>query len=225
MPTRRRLRAVVPHTPRNETVADTPRDDHAEGDLVVDARVVTLAAIERRLTNVRRVLVRRGAVVTPSVKEDLRKRHIRLEYLTDATANGKPADELTMARCTRTPEAARAATALAHPAGASVMMFDDLRCATQTVATIVADANRLGVLLTDDPLPAVCLANRFPAARAAWVRNVAELREAIAAVGLNFLVVHPAQLAAETWDELLATYRQGLPRRCPPRLIAAPGQC
>ncbi len=84
MPTRRRLRAVVPHTPRNETVADTPRADHAEGDLVVDARVVTLAAIERRLTNVRRVLVRRGAVVTPSVKDDLRKRHIRLEYLAES---------------------------------------------------------------------------------------------------------------------------------------------
>jgi hypothetical protein len=222
---RRLERLADAPAPRRPIVADTPRDDRAEGDLVVDARVVTLAAIERRLGNVRRVLVQRGAVVTPSVKEDLRKRHIRLEYLTDSTPGGKPADELTMGRCTRTPEAARAATALTHPAGASVMMFDDLRCATQTVATIVADANRLGVLLTDDPLPAVCLANRFPAARAAWVRNVSELREAIAAVGLNFLVVHPAQLAPETWDELLSTYRQGLPRRCPPRLIGAPGQC
>jgi hypothetical protein len=218
-------RAVVADTPRTKTVADAPRDGAADGDLVVDARVVTLAAIERRLTNVRRVLVQRGAVVTPSVKDDLRKRHIRLEYLAESVTGHKAADELIVARCTRTPEAARAATGLSHPSGASVMVFDDLRCAAQTVATIVADANRLGVLLTDDPLPAICLANRFPAARAAWVRSAAELRDAIAAIGLNFLVVDPAQLAPETWNQLLDTYRQGLPRRCPSRLIAAPGQC
>ncbi|NLX55112.1 MAG: hypothetical protein GXY58_08365 [Planctomycetaceae bacterium] len=197
----------------------------AAGDLVIEARVVTLADIQRRLDNVRRVLVPQGAVVTPSVKDDLHKRHIRLEYLDTAATERQAAGMLTIGRCTRTPEAARGATRLEPPAGARGIVFDDLRCAAQTVGAIVADANRLGVLLTDDPLPAVCLANRLPAARAAWVRSVAELREAIAAIGLNFLVVDPTELAPRTWHELLAIYRQGLPRRCPPRLIAAPGQC
>jgi hypothetical protein len=205
--------------------AGTKRPDASDGDLVIDARVVTLLEIERRLTNVRRVLVRRGAVVTPSVKDDLRKRHIRLEYLAEPVADRRLADELTIACCTHTPEAARAAAGLAHPAGASVMKFDDLRCAAQTVATILADANRLGVLVTDDPLSAVCLANRAAAARAAWVRDTAQVREAIAAIGLNLLVVHPAQCGPEIWNDMLAAYRQGLPRRAPSRLIAAPGQC
>lgn len=196
-----------------------------EGDLVLDARVVTTADVYGRLAGVKRVLVRRGAVVTPSVKDDLHKRHIRLDFLTESVSRGQSADELTIACCTHTPEGARAAAGLAHPAGASVMKFDDLRCAAQTVAAIVADANRLGVLVTDEPLPAVCLANRFPAARAAWVQTVPQTRDAMQAIGLNLLVVHPAQCEPATWNQLLAAYRQGLPRRSPPRLLAAPGQC
>ena len=38
------------------------------------------------------------------------------------------------------------------------------------------------------------------------MRDVAELREAIAAIGVNFLVVDPAQLDRTTWNELLAAY-------------------
>ena len=123
-----------------------------------------------------------------------------------------------MARCTRTTEAGLAASALTHPAGANVMMFDDLGSATRTVASIVDDARRIGVLLTDEPLAAVCLANRSATARAAWVRDVAELREAIAAIAVNLLVVHPRTITRETWPELLATFRLDLPRRCSSRL-------
>jgi hypothetical protein len=98
------------------------------------------------------------------------------------------------------------------------MMFDDLCSATRTVAKIVGDARRIGVLLTDEPLAAVCLANRCVTARAAWVRDVAELREAMSAIAVNFLVVHPSTITRETWPELLATFRLDLPRRCSSRL-------
>ena len=66
------------------------------------------------------------------------------------------------------------------------------------MAGIVSDAaRRIAVLLTDDPLAAVCLANRCPAARAAWVRDAAELREAMTAIGVNVLVVHPGTMHAQ----------------------------
>ncbi len=208
-----------------EQGAGVPGREAAEGDLLIDTRLVTLATIQHRLAGVRRLLVRAGAVVTPSVKDELRKRRIRLEYLSEPAPTRDAADALAIACCTHTPEAARAAAALAHPAGASCMRLDDLRCAAQTLATIVADANRLGVLVTDQPLPAVCLANRAPAARAAWVENVSQLRDAVAAIGLNVLVVHPVLCTPETWNALLTEYRQGLPRRCPPGLLAAPGSC
>jgi hypothetical protein len=204
--------------------AAVPEEDRTARDLVLDTRVVTLAAIERQLANVQRVLIRPGTVVTPSVKDDLRKRNIRLEFLAEPAATDKAAEELTVARCTRTAEAARAAGSLAHPAGATVTVFDDLRSAAQTVAGIVSDARRIAVLLTDDPLAAVCLANRCPAARAAWVRDAAELREAMTAIGVNVLVVHPGTITRATWSELLTVFRQDLPRRSPSRLSNGSGK-
>ena len=91
-------------------------EDRTARDLVLDTRVVTLAAIERQLANVQRVLIRPGTVVTPSVKDDLRKRNIRLEFLAEPAATDKAAEELTVVRCTRTAEAARAAGG-ARPSG------------------------------------------------------------------------------------------------------------
>ena len=47
-----------------------------------------------------------------------------------------------------------------------------------------------------------------------------ELREAIAAIGVNVLVVDPAHGRPGNWSEMLTVFRQDLPRRCPPRLIS-----
>ncbi|MHB8971053.1 MAG: hypothetical protein ACYC3X_23620 [Pirellulaceae bacterium] len=215
----RRLQKLAEVPESSSAPPAAPPAERTARDLVLDTRVVTLAAIERQLANVQRVLVRPGAVVTPSVKDDLRKRHIRLEFSTEpVVTSDKAAEELTVARCTRTTEAGLAASALTHPAGANVMMFDELGGAVCTLASIVGDSRRIGVLLTDEPLAAVCLANRCATARAAWVRDVAELREAIAAIAVNLLVVHPRTMTRETWPELLATFRLDLPRRCPSRL-------
>ncbi|MHB8863721.1 MAG: hypothetical protein ACYC6N_15060, partial [Pirellulaceae bacterium] len=215
--------ATTPAAAADAAPPTAPEKDRTSRDLVLDARVVTLATIERQLTNIQRVLVRPDAVVTPSVKDDLRKRRVRLEVVAVPVTSDKPAGELTVARCTRTPEGARDATALVHPAGVSVMGFDDLRCATRTVARLLEDVRRVGVVLTDDPLVAVCLANRLPTIRAAWVRNVAELKEAIATIGANLLIVHPGLLTQAIWSEMLSLFRQDLPRRCPGELSNGPG--
>jgi hypothetical protein len=53
---------------------------------VIEARVVTLAAIEGRLNGVRRVILPAGAVVTPAVKDELQRRGIGWEF-------GKPKEK------------------------------------------------------------------------------------------------------------------------------------
>ena len=85
----RRLQKLAEVTPNPRPPRQPPlRRNGPSRDLVLDTRVVTLAAIERQLANVQRVLVRPGAVVTPSVKDDLRKRHIRLEFIAEPV--GRP---------------------------------------------------------------------------------------------------------------------------------------
>ena len=213
---RLRLLADAPEEPPRDA-ENPPATDLPEGDLVINARVVTLREIEGRLPNVRRVLVGQRAVVTPSVKDELRKKHIRLEHQAAAPAGQAPAAELTVARCTHTVEAAREVSKLTYPPGASVIAFDDLKSAAQTLATCVADTKKIALLLTDDPLSAICLANRFPSVRAARVQNSEEVAASVSAICANVIVVDPRQPASD-WPEMLAAFRRGLPRHCPPQL-------
>ena len=50
----------------------------AGGELWLSDRVVTLAALKDRLTNVRRVVVTQRAVVTPAARDELNDRQIEL---------------------------------------------------------------------------------------------------------------------------------------------------
>ena len=54
------------------------RDDG--GTVKLTERLVTMATLEGRLANARRLIVAKKAVVTPLVKDELRKRKISLEY-------------------------------------------------------------------------------------------------------------------------------------------------
>lgn len=53
----------------------------SEADTVnLDERLVTMATLDGRLANARRLVVAKKAVVTPAVKDELKKRQITLEY-------------------------------------------------------------------------------------------------------------------------------------------------
>jgi hypothetical protein len=57
---------------------DTARDDG--GTVKLTERLVTMATLDSRVANARRLIVAKKAVVTPLVKDELRKRKIALEY-------------------------------------------------------------------------------------------------------------------------------------------------
>jgi hypothetical protein len=192
-------------------------------DLVLDDSVVTLQMLDGRLSQIHRVLVRRRAVVTPSVRDELRKRNIRLECRPEETAPTKSAGELLIVRCMQAAAAADSARELGTPDGARVVVCDDLRSAAQTLASAVRDARRIGVLLTDETWLAASLVNRSPVVRGACVRSIDETRAATSSLGANVLIVDPAVVAGHVWNELLDVFRADLPRRCP-GLLASAGQ-
>ena len=57
---------------------ETSRDDG--GTVKLTERLVTMSTLDGRLANVNRLIVAKKAVVTPLVKDELRKRKISLEY-------------------------------------------------------------------------------------------------------------------------------------------------
>ncbi len=50
----------------------------AGGELILSERVVSLATLSGRLENIRKVVVAQRAIVTPSVRDELRQRSIEL---------------------------------------------------------------------------------------------------------------------------------------------------
>ncbi len=188
-------------------------------DLVLDARVVTTATVHGRLAGVRRVLVQQGAVVTPSVKDDLRKRGIRLEVCTAAECGPAGAD-LTVVRFLRSPAASRAAATLPLPSGGREQLCEELGPAVRCAAESVSDARQVAVVLTDEALAAVCLLNRRPQLRAAQARSADEAKQAVRTIGANVLVVDPRDVTANQWQVLVRVLRDDLPRGCPAMLQA-----
>ena len=186
-------------------------------ELTLDARVVTTATLHGRLNGVRRVLVNQRAVVTPSVKDELRKRGIRLEVCSEANCATTAAD-LTVVRCLCLPEAVRAAASLPLPNGAAEQLCGELGSAVRCAAESVREAGSVAVVLTDQSLAAVCLLNRHTHVRAARARSVDEVKQAILAIGANALVIDPGAVTTNQWHVMIQTCRKDLPRGCPPAL-------
>lgn len=53
-------------------------DSAVSANLQVDDKLVTMATLHRKLSGIKQVVVRRRAIVTPAVKDELKKRHIAL---------------------------------------------------------------------------------------------------------------------------------------------------
>lgn len=183
------------------------------------SRVVTLAELDGRLANgVRRVVVSQRAVVTPSVRDELRRRNVELVY-GEAKPNGAPqAAAATLAVVIHgNPADAEGLTKALANDGIPVESHatDCILAATDQLAKRLADGTPLGLLLTKHTAAAVCLANRLPAVRAVLGFDPATVARDAAAVGANLLVVDPARNGLFRAKQIIGQfYRQG-PQGCP----------
>jgi ribose 5-phosphate isomerase RpiB len=163
----------------------------ASGELVLSGRVVTLADVEGRLNGVTRVVVERGAVFTPSARDELRHKGVTIASAV------RPAKRLQNRRVaiavseTRFEPAALVAALATEkieierlPNVGLVMVVDEM-CDT------VVKSGIPGVLLTERAAGALCLANRQRGVRAALATNASAVSEVLRDVAANLLVVDP----------------------------------
>jgi ribose 5-phosphate isomerase RpiB len=180
---------------KQASAAPTPREPVADSaQLQLAGRTITMGLIAGRLGGVKEVLVPAGAVVTPSVRDELRKRQISLRTAGAQAAGAKNQAGLVVGVAGKADPTGAAVAAVQVEAGATERIDND--CVLEVVRHVtqaVAVRRGIGLVLTDRPAVAMCLANRQPSIRAAWGVNPASVRDATKLIGANLLIVNPNQ--------------------------------
>jgi hypothetical protein len=225
--------------PNGASSATAAAADQADGGLVVPAPVVSLATLEQRLTDrppaavtrvvspetvaarldgVQRLVVRRGAVVTPAVRDLLRERGITLVTALEKSSCGTTPRSLVLASVAANYDPAPLVASLAPVANVVETAADDWTAGIDALAAHVGGDAALALLVTDRVAATLCLANRYPHIRAAAVRDAAEVSAVTRAIGVNMLVVDPAECGTATLTAIAHRFCQIGPQPCPAAL-------
>jgi len=204
----------------------------APGGSVLAEKVVTAALLARLPADIRRVLVRADAVLTPSARDQAREKGIEVVR---SRAEGKtplsgqpPAPPrpfvVAYADC-QGDVGARCAGIVRAVRGAQQLPASGLADVVGALASHAAGDGARGVLLTGRPHTATTLANRSKSLRAVTARDPATLLAAASECAANLLVINPRELSAFHCERLareLAKRTWGNP---PAELSAAPAPC
>jgi hypothetical protein len=184
-----RTAAAKPETDRKVEVA-TPANE-----LVLEARVISLAEVQGRLSGMVRVSVAERAIVTPAVRDLLREKKVPLVR---RAAGAK------VAAATRTIVVAAAETKVElgglvrdlRGTGCKVEQLAQagLVAAVRELGEEVAKNGAIGLLVCEEPEAAVVALNRRSGVRAVGGEEAAAIERAANAVGANLYVVRGSRL-------------------------------
>lgn len=174
---------------RTEDQEQTTVVAEAEPTLRLDDRVVTTELLRNRLEGIKRLVVKRLAVVTPLVKDELRSRNIRLEEVSGSD-DGPASSETIQVVCHDTDIPAEASKQLA---GLNVKWsrIQQLDGAVEAVNESLRGGKNRSVLVTGQPELAACLANRDRGTRAAHCDSQQAMQRACQTLSCNVLVTQP----------------------------------
>jgi hypothetical protein len=188
------------------------------------ARVVAPTGVATRLDGLRRLVIRRGAVVTPAVRDLLRQHGVTLVTAIDSQSMGPGQVPLTLVAVATTYDPAPLVASLARDTTVAEIPAVDLISGIAALADRVGCGGSLGLLVTDQTTAALCLANRDPAIRAAAVTDPADVAAVAQEIGANVLLVNPAQRGTAALAAIARAFcRQG-PQPCPTALRDALGR-
>jgi len=189
------------------------------GDVVVGGRVVTLSALPERVGSARRLVVPLGAVVTPSVCDELRRRNIPLVFEEKKQAQPTGDAGVTLAVLGSRFDPSSLVEALTQEGmPPRLERFDCLVAATDAMAGRLARAERMGVVVSTYPAVALCLANRHAGVRAVLGLDPRQASADAASVGANLLVVDPRRASVYLLRQIVLDFCRAGARPCPGEL-------
>jgi hypothetical protein len=222
---------VSPGNPPQKERNDTPEARRPKppatgaagaGELAISSRVVSLAGVEDRLKGIRRLVVPPGAVVTPSVRDELRRKNIALVHGRPAAASADAACRVFLLVLGPRFEPGPLQNALAADGlVAEDICVERLNCliaATDRAARELGASNTVVLLVSGHPAAALCLANRHAGVRAVLGIDPGRLAGDAASVGANLLVLDPRTTGPFPLNQMAVQFcRQG-PLDCPAEL-------
>lgn len=204
-----RLSAAAPtESPSSIVTAAKPVAAPAVDALEVVAQVVTLAEIDGRLVDKRRLVVSPKAVVTPAVRDVLRQRNIVLERraLGTKSASSPAKGTVTVAVATRA-DAGRLVERLRRDGYAVQQLAQaGLAAAVRELADDVVRGGSRGLLLADEAEAALVALNRRGGVRAVGGDDASTVGRASAAVNANTLVLRPAGKSEFVLQRIVAAW-------------------
>jgi hypothetical protein len=161
--------------------------------LQLSERVVTTALLDRKLDGIKQIVVPVRAIVTPAVRDMLRKKRIAVVEGAEAEKDVACRAKWFLAVVDPTGDfGSRAAAVAAELGDAQRWDGDCVVKAIRRVTDAVVDEGCTGIVFTSQPSVALCRGNRHSGVRAAWGVDVAAVKEAVQSIGANVLVVNPA---------------------------------
>ncbi|MEN6450807.1 MAG: hypothetical protein ABFC96_09965 [Thermoguttaceae bacterium] len=204
--------------PSPEPPVPSPEPAASSDALALAVRLVTMNEVSGRLDGIRRVVVGRGAIVTPAVTDELLRRGIALEYA-DAPKPAVAGVRLVLVVARTEFDPASLAAALTREGFVvEPSVSDCLVAATDQLVRDIANPATLGVLITRHTAAGVCLANRQARVRAIHGVDAPSVASAAAAVGANVLVVDPRAATFFQLKQMITEFGRGGVRPCPEAL-------
>jgi hypothetical protein len=187
-----------------------------DGALTVSSRVVTMAEVGDKLGAVRRLVVPPKAVVTPSVRDELHRRNVTLVYGQPSTPAGFV--RLVISTVGSYDPGSLAAALADEPVTVDLRRHHCPVAATDELATELARPDTVGVILSNHPAVAVCLANRHRGVRAVRGVEPSRLTSDLESVGANLMVVDPGAAGPFRLKQMVTQVCRRGPAACPEAL-------
>ncbi|MEX2112106.1 MAG: RpiB/LacA/LacB family sugar-phosphate isomerase [Pirellulales bacterium] len=201
-----------------ELTQASARPPSSNGELSVVANVVSVREIEGRLSGVDRLIVRRGAVITPAARDLLRERKIAIASAVAKRAEAT-SEHLVLAVAEIEYDSSTLVTLLKSE-GVSIeqVASHDMIQAVEQLCERVVRGNSRGLMLCRQTAAALCLANRRHGVRAALAASPTAVAEATASIAANVLILNPAGQTTFEWKRLLRVWLSTGRSDCPAEL-------
>jgi len=216
---------VANAAPVNNSLPQTVGSEKATLQLL--DTLVTLASLEGRLDGVREVVISPKAIVTPSVRDLLYKKDIKLALGKPAVLREQSAATvaphkidagtttvwLALHQLKREPETllnflqGQASKGTLRPATVAKESFGCIVETTQAAAKRLAESDTMrAIIVTNHSAAALVAANRHAAIRAINGENTEQTSQDTAMVGANLLVLHADRLGAWRMKEIARVF-------------------
>ncbi|MGQ9576620.1 MAG: hypothetical protein ACUVUC_15025 [Thermoguttaceae bacterium] len=192
-----------------------PGAQPADGQITLCGRTISLADLPGRLEGVRRVVVPTGAVVTPSVQDELKRRSISLVRADPLETPAGPVPVILVSVDSPLDPALLVKAIQSDGYPVESRHVECLIRATDELARDLAGGHSLGVLLTRHAAAAMCLANRLAGVRAVRASTPETVASEADAVGANLLVVDTSAVRFFPAKQMVARFLRGGLRECP----------